>query len=322
MNTANLHAVIISVLAAGFSASSAAAEAFPSKPVRLVVPFPPGGSADAIARAMAEPLSRSLGQSVVVVNRPGANTIIGSELVARSPPDGHTVLVGLLVMTAALRSNLPFDSLKDFAPVARIGTQPYVLSVHPSLPAKSVKELIALARAHPGELTYSIPGYGSLQHLTAELFRLRTGIPMKPVVFQGGAPSTMAVLGGHVGVLVSTIAPISGFVPTGKLRALAVTSQARSAVLKDVPTMIESGLPDFEMTGQQGISAPAATPKAAIERLGAEIMRVVLLPEVRTRLTMDGYDVAPVGASEYAAGLPARIQKIREIAREANIKLD
>ena len=322
MNTANLHAVIISVLAAGFSASSAAAEAFPSKPVRIVVPFPPGGASDALARAMAGPLSRALGQSVVVVNRPGANMIIGAELVARSPADGHTVLIGGLVTMAALRTNLPFDPINDFAQIVGIGTQPYVLSVHPSLPAKSIRELIVLARRHPGEFTYSIPGYGFMQHLTAELFRLRAGIPMKPVVFQGGAPATMAVVGGHVGVLVSTIASIAGFVPTGKLRALAVTSQARSAVLKDVPTMMESGLPDFEMTGQTGISAPAATPKAAIERLGAEIMRVVLLPEVKTRLTMDGYDVAPVAGSEYAAGLPARIQKIREIAREADIKLD
>ena len=322
MNTANLHAVIISVLAAGFSAGSAAAEPFPWKSVRLVVPAPPGGASDAQARAIMEPLSRALGQSVVVVNRPGANGIIGAELVAHAPPDGHTVLIRGLELMAALYSNLPFDPLKDFAPVARIGTQPFVFSVHPSLPAKSIKELIALARTHPGELTYSIPGYGLMQHLTAELFRLRTGIPMKPVVFQGGAPSAMAVLGGHVGVLVSTTAPIVGLVPAGKVRALAVTSRARSAVLKDVPTMMESGLPDFEMTGESGISAPAATPKATIERLGAEIMRVVLLPEVTTRLTMDGYDVAPAGAREYAAGFPARTQKIREIAREANIKLD
>jgi len=223
---------------------------------------------------------------------------------------------------AALRSNLPFDPVNDFAPVARIGTQPYVLSVHPSLPVKNIKELIALARAHPGELAYAIPGYGTMQHLSAELLKLRAGINMKHVAFQGGAPSTMAVLGGHVGILVSTIAPIAELVPAGKLRALAVTSRARSAVLKDVPTMVESGLSDFEMTGQGGVSALAATPKAAIDRLSAEIMRAVLLPEVKARLVMDRYDVAPVAAAEYGADIRARIQKIRTIAKEANIKLD
>jgi len=322
MKTANSCTVIISVLAAGFAAGPAAAQAFPSKVVQLVVPFPPGGSSDAVARAMSEPLSRALGQNVVVVNRPGANMIIGAEVVARAPADGHTVLIGGIVIMAALRSNLPFDPHKDFAAVAGIGTQPYVLSVHPSLPAKSIKELIALARAHPGELVYAINGYGTMQHLSAELLKLRARINMKHVAFQGGAPSTMAVLGGHVGILMSTIAPVVEHIPTGKLRALAVTSQARSRVLKDVPTMMESGLPDFDMTGGSGVFAPAATPKAAIDRLSAEIMRAVQLPEVKARMTMGGYDVAPTSAGEYDMDTRARIQKIQKLAKEVNIKLD
>ena len=267
MKTARSRGVIFGILAAAFAAGSAAAQPFPSKVVRLVVPFPPGGSSDAVARAISQPLSQALGQSVVVVNRPGANMIIGAEMVARAPADGHTVLIGGIVIMAALRSNLPFDPLNDFAGVAGIGTQPYVLSVHPSLPAKSVQQLIALARAHPGELAYAIPGYGTMQHLSAGLLKLRAGINLKHVAFQGGAPSTMAVLGGHVGVLMSTIAPVVEHIPTGRLRALAVTSRARSAALKDIPTMMESGLPDFEMTGGSGVSTPAATPKAAVASL-------------------------------------------------------
>jgi tripartite-type tricarboxylate transporter receptor subunit TctC len=326
MKTTNWCAVIIRVLsagcAAGFAAGPAAAQPFPSKVVRLVVPFPPGGSSDAVARTLSQPLSQALGQSVVVENRPGANMIIGARLVAHAPADGHTVLIGGIVMMAALRSNLPFDPLKDFAAVAGIGTQPYVLSVHPSLPAKSIKELIALARARPGELVYAINGYGTMQHLSAELLKLRAQINMKHVAFQGGAPSTMAVLGGHVSILISTIAPMVEHIPTGKLRALAVTSQARSDVLKDVPTMMESGLPDFDMTGALGIFAPAATPKEAIDRLSDEIIRVAQLPEVKARLAMDGYDVAPVGAGGHDADTRARIRKIQKLAKALNIKID
>ena len=198
--------LIIAALAAG----CATAQPFPSKVVRLVVPFPAGGSNDVVARAMAPPLSQAFGQSVVVENRPGANTVIGTEMVARSPADGHTVLIsGFTFMSlAALRSKLPFDPLKDFAAVTRLGTQPFVLSVHPSLPAKSIKELIALARARPGELVYAVNGFGTAQHLSGELLKVRARIDMKLVVFQGGAPSTIAVLGGHAGILISTLPPI------------------------------------------------------------------------------------------------------------------
>jgi len=321
MKTANWRVVIMSILVEGLAAGSAAAQPFPWKPVELVVPFPPGGSSDAVARALVTPLSKALGQSVVVLNRAGGNMVIGARLVARAPADGHTVLIGG-VGTMALRSNLPFDPIKDFAAVARIGTQPYVLSVHPSLPVKSVKELVALAHAHPGELTYSVNGYGTNQHLCAELLKLRTRISMKPVVFQGGAPSAMAVLGGHVSILMSTIAPIAEHVPTGKLRALAVTSSARSDALKDVPTMMESGIPDFDMTGMMGVLAPAATPKAAIDRLSAEIVRAVQLPDVKAKLRMQGYSVAPAGADEHAADILARIQKLKKLIKAVKIKVN
>ncbi len=324
MKTASSCTVIVSALVAALLADPAAAQGFPSKVVRLVVPFPAGGSNDVVARAMSSPLSQALGQSVVVENRPGANTIIGTEMVARSPADGHTVLIsGFTFMSmAALRTKLPFDPLKDFAAVTRIGTQPFVLSVHPSLPAKNIKELIAVARAHPGQLVYAVNGYGTAQHLSGELLKTRARIDMKLVVFQGGAPSTVAVLGGHAGILISTLPPIVQHIPAGKLRALAVTSRERSSLLKDVPTMMESGVPDFDLSGAMGVFAPAATPKAALDRLNAEIMRAVQLPEVKDGMLRDGFAVAPMGPAEYDVFMRDKIQQIQKIAKDANIKMD
>ena len=223
---------------------------------------------------------------------------------------------------AAVRSNLPFDPLKDFTAVASVGTQPFLLSVHPSLPVKSIKELIALARARPGELAYATNGYGTFQHLSGELLKLRARINMKLVAFQGGAPSTIAVLGGHASVLLSTIAPIVEHIPTGKLRALAVTFHDRSVLLKDVPTIMESGVPDFDISSAMPVTAPAATPKAAIDRLSAEMIRAAQLPEVKARLTSIGFEGAPIGASEYDAITRANIVKITKIARETKIRLD
>jgi tripartite-type tricarboxylate transporter receptor subunit TctC len=292
--------------------------------VRLVVPFAAGGSNDVVARAMVAPLGRSLGQPVLVENRPGANTIIGTEAVARAPADGHTVLiVGFTFMSnAALRSKLPYDPQKDFVAVAGLGFQPYVLSVHPSLPAKSVKELIALARARPGELVYAMTGYGTGQHLSGELLKLKARIDIKPVAFQGGGPATVAALGGHASILFSTAPPIVQHVASGKLRPLAVTSRTRSDVLKNVPTMIESGLADFDMTGGMGVFAPRATPKEAVERLSTEVVRMLQLPEMRDGLVRDGFIVVPVGTDEYQKIVRTRMEQIQRIAREANIKVD
>jgi tripartite-type tricarboxylate transporter receptor subunit TctC len=313
--------IAVSAILSMTIADAATAQGFPSKGVRLVVAFPPGGGNDTVARMLSQPLSQALGQSVVVENRPGGNTTIGMTLVARAPADGHTVLIGGIV-SAALRSNLPFDPLKDFAAVAGIGSNPYVLSVHPSLPAKNIKELVALARARPGELAYSTNGYGTFQHMSGELLKHRTGINMKLVVFQGGAPSTIAVLGGHAGVLISTIASMVEHIPSGKLRVLAVTSRERSELLKDVPTMMESGVPDFDISSTLGVMVPAATPKAAIDRLSAEILRVVLIPEVKGRLVSHGYEGDPVGAAEYDTYSRAKIQQMRKIAQETKIKID
>ena len=315
---------IVAAVATTLSAGQTIAQQFPSKVVRLVVPFPPGGSNDVVARALSQPLSRSLGHGVVVENRPGANTLIGTEVVKTAHADGHTVLVAgfSFIANAALRAKPPYDPQKDFVAVAGIGAQPFVVSVHPSVPVKTMKELIALAKARPGELVYAINGYGTPQHLSGELIKMTAKVDMKTVVFQGGAPSTIAVLGGHASILISTIAPIVQHIPAGKLRALAVTSRDRSALLKDVPTMIESGFSDFDITGALGTFAPAATPKAAVDRLSAEILRAVRTPEVSGGMLRDGFAVIPLGSAEYQDFLRIKLQQIQSIGKVTNVKLD
>ena len=278
-----------------------------------------------VARAMSQPLSRGLGQSVVIENRPGANTLIGTEAVMRAPADGNTVLIAgfTLLGNAALRDKPPYDPLKDLIAVAGIGVQPYVFSVHPSLPVKSVKELVALARSRPGELVYATNGYGTGQHLSGELMKLTARIDMKLVVFQGGAPSTIAVLGGHAGILISTPPTVIHHVAAGKLRALAVTSRARFEPLPDVPTMIESGFPEFDIIGPgMGVFAPAGSPREAIDRLGTEVMRTAQLPEVKASLLRDGFVVAATGPAEYAAFVRVKYEQIQKLGKAAKIRLD
>jgi tripartite-type tricarboxylate transporter receptor subunit TctC len=309
------------VVAAALIAVPAAGQPFPSKVVRLVVPYPPGGSVDVVARSFSQPLAKALSQTVIVENRPGANSALGMEHVVRAPADGHTILVGGSVSNAALRK-LPFDLLRDLTPVVGVGTQPYVFSVHPSVPAKTVKELVALARARPGELAYSINIYGGGQHLSGELLKIMARIDMKPVVFQGGAPSALAVLGGHASILISTIAPMQQHVSTGKLRPLSVTSRERSVLLPDIPTMIELGYADFDVTGAMAIWAPAATPKEAIDRLSADLMRTLQTADVKSVALRDGYAIAPIGSTEYGVLVRKMMQHYQKIAKAAKIKLD
>lgn len=243
-------AVITSIIGAVSTIDTALAQPFPSKPLRIVVPFPPAGSVDVAARALAPPLTKAFGISVVVDNRPGAGTVIGTELVARAPADGHTMLIAgfTFIANAVLRTKLPFDSMRDFVGVARIGTDPYIISVHPSLPVKTPKDIVALARTKPGQLTYATNGAGSAQHVTGEMLKQMAQIDMIHVPYQGGGPAAVAVMGGHTTILVSTIATVTPYLTAGKLRAIAVTSQMRSDQVKEVPTMAESGFPDFELT--------------------------------------------------------------------------
>jgi tripartite-type tricarboxylate transporter receptor subunit TctC len=313
---------VLAVLAGAVWLPAAHAQSYPTKPIRLVVSFPPGGLADVIARLLAQPLGAALGQSVVVENRPGGGTVIATELVARAPADGHTLLLtGFpFVANAALRSDLPYDTLKDFAAVARIESSPWMLATHPSLPVKSVKELIALARGRPGKLTYAANPAGSGAHLVGEMLKLATKINIVDVPYQGEVPAMIAVIGGHADIVVSHVPTLMPQLASGKLRVLAVTSRTRLDQFKEIPTLAESAIPDFELAGTQGVTVPAATPKAVINRLSAEIVRAVALPGIRDSLIRQGLHPAPMGSGEYDAFIRTEFVKMQKMFRAANIK--
>jgi len=300
------------------------AQTFPSKPVRLVIPFPAGGAMDSIARILAQPLGRAFGQNVIVDNRPGGGTVIATELVARSPADGHTVLLmaNSFTINPAVRSKLPYDALRDFAGVSRLATVPVIFSVHPSVPAMTFKELIALARARPGELTYATPGSGTNQHLIGELLKGMARIDINHVPYQGGAPATMAVMGGHTSVLIINVTESGPHIQAGKLRALAVTSLERSVDFKEVPTVAESGFPGFEAITWFGAVVPAATPRDAINRLNADIVRALQLPDVRNGLGKLGLSAAGTSAEEFDTFIRSELRRNEKIARESNLRID
>lgn len=319
------HAVrVLGALASMSIAAAAHAQSWPSKPIRIVVPFTPAGSVDVAARALQTPLSKALGQSVVVDNRPGASTMIGTELVARAPADGHTLLIAgfTFIANAVMRTKLPFDAQKDFVGVARIGADPYIISVHPSLPARSIKELIAIARAKPGQLTYAHNGNGSAQHVSGELLKQVAKIDITAVPYNGGSPAALAVLGGHNTILISTIATVIPYLNANKLRAIAVTSNARSDLVKATPTLAESGFPDFEFTAKLGVYMRSATPKDIVERMGSEVVRALRTADVKESLFRQGIEAAPLGPAEYDALIRREIPRIQKIVREAGIRLE
>lgn len=303
---------------------AAVAQGIPSKTVKLVVPFSAGSSGDLVARTLAQPLSRTLGQNVIVDNQPGGAGMIGGELVARSPADGHTLLLrsGAFTINPAVRPKLPYDTLKDFAGVARIASNPMVISVHPSLPARTLKELVAFARARPGQLTFATPGSASPMHLAMESFKVLAKADIIHVPYQGGAPATMAALAGHASILVVNVSQAAPHAAAGKLRALAVTSLLRSEVLKDVPTVAESGFSGFDMSIWYGAWVPAATPKEVVDRLGTEITRALQVPEVKDSLGKLGLSTAAMGPGEFDAFFRAEVRRYEKIVKELNIKID
>jgi tripartite-type tricarboxylate transporter receptor subunit TctC len=317
-----LHTLIL-VLAAVLAAPAAAQE-FPSNPVRFVVPLPAGGTMDIIARTVGQPVARALGQNVIVDNRPGGGGIIGTEAVARAPADGHTVLfIGNgFTINPALRAKLPYDTEKDFIAVARIASNPLVVSVHPALPAKTLKQLVALARAHPGELTFASGTAAGGLRLNAERFKAAAGIDIVNVPYQGGVPAVTAVLGGHTSILIVNVSETVPHVASGRLRPLAVTSLERNSALREVPTVAESGYPGFEALMWYGLMARAAAPKGAIDRLSAEIARAVQLTEVRDALDRKGLSVATMSPVEFDAFIRAEIRSNGRIIREINLRTE
>jgi tripartite-type tricarboxylate transporter receptor subunit TctC len=310
-------------LALGLAACGAAAQSsYPSKPIRLVSPSSAGGGTDIIARALAPRLTERLGQQVIVENRPGAGTVIGIDFVAKAPPDGHTLLLGLstLATSPALIRKLPYDAQRDLAPVAQVAASPNVLVVHPSVPVTSVKELIAFARARPGQINFGSAGIGTNPHMTMALFLSMANLKMVHVSYKGSAPAVTALLGGHVDTMSATAITGLPHVRSHRLRGLGVTSSKRSAVAPELPTLAEAGVPGYEATQWYGVLAPAGTPRETVNRLNAELARIVQLDDVKTRFAADGVEVVTSTPEQFAQYIKAEIGKWAKVAREAAIQ--
>jgi tripartite-type tricarboxylate transporter receptor subunit TctC len=314
----------LTALALGLAASLAAAQAYPTKPVTLVVPFPPGGSSDALARAITTPLSQSLGQPVIVESKPGAGATVGADYVAKAKPDGYTLLMGAVHHTIAtsVYKKLPYDFEKSFAPITTVAMVPNVLVVNAKSPATDVKSLVALAKAAPGKLSYGSNGNGTVQHLIGTQFSSIAGVELLHVPYKGSAPLTTDLLGGQVDMSFDTLTPLVQHIKGGKLRALAVTTAKRSSTLPDVPTLAEAGIKDFNQGTWFGILAPAGAPKEVVAKLNAEMVRIIQSPEFRKRMEEIGAE--PVGdtAAQMAAQIKDDTAKYAKLVKEAKVAID
>jgi tripartite-type tricarboxylate transporter receptor subunit TctC len=305
-------------------AGSALAQIYPSHSVRMIVPFAAGGPTDVIARIVAQKLSETWGQQIYTENVPGGGGNTGAALAARAPADGYTILVvstGFIV-NPSMYTKVPYDPIKDFSPVTLVASSPNVLSVYPDLPAKSVRELIDLVKANPGKYSFAQPGTGSTPHLAGELFKLKFGLDLVTVPFNGAALAINSTLGGHTPVVFTALPPAMANIKDGKLRGLAVLSLKRAAVLPDVPTMAEAGVPDQESDTLTGVVVPAGTPKEIIDRWHDEIVRIVALPEVKQRLEDLGFDPVADTPSHFGERIKTEIAKWAKVVHDANIKAD
>lgn len=318
-----LASLLLGVCAA-FAAPVALAQKFPEKPIRFIVPFPPGGGNDILARALAPHMSNVLGQPVVIDNRPGAGGNIGTEAAAKSAPDGHTIVIASnqVVMNPWLYSRLPFDIEKDFAPVALAASVPMVLVVHPSVAAKSTREFVALAKAQEGKLNYSTPGTGTPQHIAFEVFNHAAGIKVTHVAYKGTGPAIADLLGGQVQAAFGTMASIEQLVKAGKLRALAVATPKRSQAMPTVPTVAESALPGYDVSLWYSILAPAGTPRAIVAQLSAAVEKALNVPETRERLTQQGFEVSYLDPGQMTALMKRDLGRWQKSIGEIGLKLD
>ena len=301
----------------------ASAQPYPNRPLRIVVPFPPGGGTDIGTRIVAQKLQEAWGQAVIVENKPGAAGIVGTELTAKSAPDGYTFMMGNIgthAINVSLYKKLAYDPVKDFAPVSMVADLPLLLLVHPSVPANSVKELIVLAKSQPGKLNFSSSGAGGSMHVAAELFKSMTGVDMVHIPYKGGAPAVADLLSGQVALSFSTVLETIQHVKAGKVRALAVTNDHRSIALPDLPTIAEAGLPGYQSISWLALFAPAGTPKDIVNKVSAESVRILKLPDVKERLLAQGAE--PIGSTpeQLAATLAADIAKYAKVIRESGYK--
>ena len=300
------------------------AQTYPSKPIRFIVPWPPGGGADIMSRLINQPLGDALGQQVVIDNRGGAAGNIGAELAAKSPPDGYTIVFaysGTHSINPHIYRKMPFKDT-DLAPIIQLASVPQIVVVHPSLPAKSVRDLIAVVKARPGQLSYASSGNGAINHLAGELFKMKTGTNIVHVPYKGGGPAAVALLSGEVGMILGEPASMIGFLKAGKLRALAVTSGKRALSLPELPTMIEAGVPGYDVTSWNGILAPAGTPREIVGRLNAELNKIIAAPAMRDRMIGLGYE--PVGGppEKFGEFIQSELAKWAPVVKAANVRID
>ena len=318
------HALRALAASLALCAGSALAQAWPARPVTLIVPFPPGGTTDVLARALAESLRESLGQPVVVESKPGAGATIGADFVAKAKPDGYTLLVGAVHHTIAssVYRKLPYDFQKDLTPITTIAMVPNVLVVNAETPAKSVKDLVAMMKAQPGKMNFGSNGNGTAQHLIGAQFQQTTGTQMTHVPYRGSGPLTTDLLAGHVSMSFDTITPVLPHIRSGKLRPLAVTTAKRSSALPDVPTLAESGLAGFNIGTWFGVLAPAATPREIVTRLNTEMVKIIRSPEFGKRMAEIGAE--PIGDSTEQMGRTIReeTEKFAKLVKEANVTIE
>jgi tripartite-type tricarboxylate transporter receptor subunit TctC len=308
-----------------FAAGSALAQ-YPNKPIKMIVPYPPGGATDVIGRVLAQRLSTALGQQVVVDNRGGAGGNIGADAVAKSAPDGYTLLMGALtshsIMATLEKDSIRYNLEKDLVPVAVVGLVPLVWVVHPSVPVKDMKEFIAYAKANPGKLTYASSGAGAPQRMCAELFRGMTGAEMIHVPYKGSGPAMTDLVGGQVNTMCETVPASMQLIKAGKLRALGVTTAKRISMLPDVPTTAEQGMPGYEVASMFGVLVPAGTPKPIIDRLNAELAKILATPEAQAQLLEQGAYAVQTTPEQAAARVRAEIAMWEKVIKQANIKSD
>ncbi|MES2399967.1 MAG: tripartite tricarboxylate transporter substrate binding protein [Pseudomonadota bacterium] len=299
--------------------------AYPNKPIRLVVPFVPGGVTDTSGRLIADQLSKRLGQQVIVDNRPGASGNIGTQLVATSPPDGYTLVLafdGTMVINPHVFEKTPFDTLKDFAPIGKIGDAVIILVANPAVPAKTLQEVIALSKSQPGGLSYGTSGTGGTPHIAGESLKIKTGANLVHVPYKGGGQALTDVIGGSIPLVYTAIASARGQIQSGKVKAIAVSSAQRSASLPDVPTFIESGVPDFVINSWVGLLAPAKTPKAIIDKLNTELNAVLNDPETKEKLNVMGIAATPGAPEKFGDEMKRDLQRYGPVVKAAGIKAE
>ena len=306
-----------------FAATRPQRKTFPSKPLRIIVPFPPGGASDATSRIIGEQIAKPLGQPVIVENRPGAGATIGYDLGAKAAPDGHTITIVFpsFVVNPSVRK-VNYDPLKDFRPVTQALETPMVYAVHPTVPAKTFKELIALARARPGELGYGTPGIATTHHVLTELVAQTLKVKFTHVPYAGSGPAMIALVGGHIPMMAGNVLEVAPHVATGKIRAIVVSTASRAEQLPNVPTFREVGHPELEATNWAGFVVPAATPAAVVARLNSEIVRALRLPDVQEKLRGQGITAVPSTPEQFAALLQAESARYAKVVREANIRAE